>query len=212
MARHHPRVPAREDLRRFSIRSIVRRHYEGMRVPHTGHIYWGTRTIIFGLPLAVGLIPWLDTLPDQWLPFHPATVIFPEALIGPMLTLAAFLGSALFATFTLIFNLRLKVEDEERWKRNRRLSRLLSHSAASALYLVLLCIGVLSTLILVSAMTAGASDGLGMRAGTSLLFALGAHGASTFFTITRRVFGAYEAMFRTDFIELDPTSDRRTAA
>ncbi|WP_138443558.1 hypothetical protein [Sinomonas susongensis] len=184
------------DLERFSLKVLFQQVLSGLRTTEAKKIAWPTRIVLFVLPLSAGAVVSVigATLSA---PGFSAVLSGSGLLVGSMLT-----------AFVFLANLRIKMSETPDLKRNGRLARMVSQTAAACLYISFFALCIVG--IVVTGLIVGGTLHTGWlgRFGSGLIVALGLHLALIFTTVLRRLFGAYFDVFRADYTQASLTALR----
>ncbi|MCO4253891.1 hypothetical protein [Pseudarthrobacter cellobiosi] len=177
------------DLARFSLKQLFGQVFRGLRRTEASHIAWPTRLVVFFVPVAGGILGAVFGGPLAQ-PTLSAILSGSGLLVGSMLT-----------SFVFLANLRIKMSETVSLKRNGRLARMVSQTAAACLYISFLALCIVG--IVLTALVLGGTLHTGWlgRFGTILIIALGLHIVLLFPTVVRRLFGAYFEVFSADYTQ-----------
>lgn len=177
------------DLARFSLKQLFDQVLGGLRRAEKSHIAWPTRTVVFVIPVVAGTLSAVFGGPLAQ-PTLSAILSGSGLLVGSMLT-----------AFVFLANLRIKMSETVTLKRNGRLARMVSQTAAGCLYISFLALCIVGTVVIGLVIGGKLHSGWLGRFGTALIVALGLHIVVLFTTVVRRLFGAYFEVFRADYTQ-----------
>jgi hypothetical protein len=190
------------ELNRFSLVPIVTRHYRGLVAPGKTRLSIASIAAFFLLPLAVAGAGWA-------LGFS-----LPSTAIGPLLTGTGLLCGAFLSVFVLLTNLRIKVDETEKWSYKTTLIKVIANTAASTLYASSVAFGVVGSLVVAVSIPRDWVQVL-HAPGSAVIAALAVHLLACFLVVVRRLYGVYFAMFKRDFdplLQIVSSTDRRNSA
>jgi hypothetical protein len=171
---------------RYNIGPVISYHYAGFTAAGTVESTRADWLILGGFPVVVGGLCAAFNVEIQ-----SATAL---------LTACSLLVGAMLSLYVFVVNLRIKISETEKLRKNRRLHRLVAYSASSCLYVALVALAATVALALFAGVHVSWLSGHGLvRISYGLIFALLTHLALTLVTVVRRIFGIYFDIFRQDF-------------
>lgn len=191
---------------RFSLTPLIGYHYANFRDPGARCMSTATRLVLFGIPLALGLVVGLTVPLSQSTP--------PGTPLPIMVTAAGTMIAGFLASFVLLTNLRIKLhETDGSLPQDANLRRSVSMAVIASLYLGLVSAGALM-LALLGSLYWPVLPPEGARTLLGLVVAVFAHIAVTTLSLVRRASGAYVVMFRGEVVptRLTAVSDRHHRA
>ncbi|ALV45803.1 hypothetical protein MB46_10255 [Arthrobacter alpinus] len=171
--------------KRFSVWPIFTRHYKGLVPAGRRHLQAKTVVYLFVIPAIIGALT-----------FIAGTSL---SALEPAIAGLGVLAGGFLAGFILLMELRVKIRETESYRVH--LGRMIGRTAASAMYLMVLCILTLMLIIVAGVIVDALPETWTMvqHIVSGLAVAGLVHISTTGLTFLRRLFSVYAQMFSGDF-------------